>query len=85
MAGELSEEDKEALAGGLNQVAFEVRVGPLNGEHRIYRVWANGVTEGFQDGDATVMVINKIPQLMRQAEAGVWGRMVDLMRSCGVL
>jgi hypothetical protein len=55
------------MAGELEEPAFEVRVGPLNGEHRVYRVWANGKIEGFEDGDKPIMVCNRIPLISARA------------------
>jgi len=39
--------------------AFEVLVG---GRH--YRIWANGRTDGFGDGNQTVLIINRIPLII---------------------
>jgi hypothetical protein len=40
---------------------FEVRVGDLAGEHRHYKIYADGSVEGFADGDKPVMVLNRVP------------------------
>lgn len=50
------------MAGELEKPALEVRVG-----QRVYRVWASGMTEGFDDGDQPVMVVNRIPAIVSRA------------------
>lgn len=49
------------MAGEL-MPAFEIRV-----RGKTYRIWANGRTEGFEDGDAPVLVVNNIPLVVFQA------------------
>lgn len=60
------------MAGELS-ADFEVRVG-----EKVYRIWANGMAEGFEDGDKPVTVINRIPiaiaRAMERQKADVNGR-----------
>lgn len=46
---------------------FEVIVGNPAGEHKHYKIYANGLTEGFEDGDKAVIIVNRIRQL-KQSE-----------------
>jgi hypothetical protein len=43
---------------------FEVRVGNPTGEHKHYKIYADGTVEGFEDGDKPVMVINRLDRLI---------------------
>jgi hypothetical protein len=44
--------------------AFEVRVGDKH-----YKIWRSGRTEGFSQGDAPVLVVNRIPRLVLSYQA----------------
>lgn len=45
--------------------AFTVLVG-----EKVFNIWANGRTEGFEDGEKPLLVINRIPQLIGDAASG---------------
>ena len=45
----------------MTKLAFTVRVGD-----RTYNIYADGRTEGFEDGDKPVMVVNRIPALVAE-------------------
>src|SRR5262245_31260741 len=47
---------------------FEVRIMDAGGLiQRHYGIWEDGRTEGFEDGDKPVLVINRIPHVVREA------------------
>lgn len=43
---------------------FEVCVGNPAGDHKTYRIYANGLTQGFEDGNKPVIVTNNIPMAL---------------------
>jgi len=45
------------------QPAFEVRVGL-----RHYRIWTDGRTDGFKEGEQPVLIVNRIPLKTRLAD-----------------
>lgn len=59
---------------------FEVCVGNPAGEHKWYRIWANGQTEGFKDGDKPVLIVNRIP-LHNKKPPPISARVLDWLRS----
>jgi hypothetical protein len=47
--------------------AYEVKIMAGGVVERRYRIWENGLCEGFEDGDKAVMIINRIPLIVREA------------------
>lgn len=60
------------------RAAFEVCVGD-----KVFRVWADGRTEGFVESDKPCIVINLIPQMLALAAATAAERQTEVLHGQG--